>query len=339
VRRSRSRFGLAMSLVSGATFGTSGSFASSLIKAGWSPGAAVTVRVTIAALVLTVPAILQLRARPLTWASARTVLLYGFMAIAVAQLCYFVAVSHLSVAVALLIEYSGILLVIAWGWIRHSNRPRRLTAVAVLTALAGLVLVLDLTGPQKVDLVGALWALGAAVGLATYFIVTAESENETSPLVLAWGGLAVGAVVLALAGFSGALPFRATSANVMLLGSQVLWIVPVLGLAIVASVVAYLTGIVAVRQLGSKLASFLGLTEVLSAVLFAWLLLGQHLDATQLVGAALVVAGIALVRLDEMATAAPSTAQRRTNDAPSADLALSAPNLRPDATKGVIPQS
>ena len=105
-----------------------------------------------------------------------------------------------------------------------------------------------------------------------------------------------------------------------------------------ASVVAYLTGIVAVRQLGSKFASFLGLTEVLSAVLFAWLLLGQHLDATQLVGAALVIAGIALVRLDEMATAAPSTAQRRANDPPSADPALSAPNLRPDATKGVIPQ-
>lgn len=326
MRRSLSRFGLAMGLLSGATFGTSGSLASSLIKAGWSPGAAVTLRLTIAALVLTAPAILQLRARPLTWASARTVLLYGLMAIAVAQLCYFIALSHLSVAVALLIECSGILLVVAWGWIRYSNRPRRLTAVAVLTSLAGLVLVLDLTGPQKVDLVGALWALGAAVGLATYFIVTAESENVASPLVLAWGGLAVGAVALAVAGFSGVVPFRASSGDVMLLGGRVPWIIPVLGLAIVASVVSYLTGIVAVRQLGSKLASFLGLTEVLFAVLFAWLLLDQHLAAPQLVGAALVVAGIALVRLDESEMAAPSTTQPRVDDAPSADVGFVAPD-------------
>ncbi len=316
MHRSLSRFGLAMGLLSGATFGTSGSFASSLIKAGWSPGAAVTVRVTIAALVLTVPALLQLRSRRLTWSSGRAVVLYGVMAIALAQLCFFIALSHLSVAVALLIEYSGILLVIAWGWIRHANRPRPLTAVAVLTAVAGLILVLDLAGPQRVNVVGVLWALGAAVGLAAYFIVTAESERVASPLVLAWGGLAVGATVLAAAGFIGVLPFRAGAASVTLLGRQVSWILPVLGLSIVAAVVSYLSGIVAVRLLGSKLASFLGLTEVLAAVLFAWLLLGQHLDTTQLVGAALVVAGIALVRLDELRTPAPAVRSSRDTTLP-----------------------
>jgi drug/metabolite transporter (DMT)-like permease len=75
---------------------------------------------------------------------------------------------------------------------------------------------------------------------------------------------------------------------------------PVLGMAIVAAVISFVTGIIAVRLLGAKLASFVGLTEVLFAVVFAWLLIGQRLDATQLAGGALVVAGIALVRLDEM---------------------------------------
>jgi len=42
------------------------------------------------------------------------------------------------------------------------------------------------------------------------------------------------------------------------------------------------------------------LTEVLFAVLFAWLLLGQRLEVVQLAGGLLVVAGIALVRLDEV---------------------------------------
>jgi drug/metabolite transporter (DMT)-like permease len=76
--------------------------------------------------------------------------------------------------------------------------------------------------------------------------------------------------------------------------------VPVLGMAIVAGAIAYLTGIAAARRLGAKLASFVGLIEVVFAVMFAWLLLGQRLDAMQLAGGVLVVLGIALVRLDEM---------------------------------------
>src|SRR4051794_23081033 len=110
-----SNVGLAFALVSGATFGTSGSFASSLIDTGWTPGAAVTARVVLAAVLLTVPALLQLRAHPVSARAARTVFVYGAFAVAGAQLCYFNAVAHLSVAVALLLEYSGILLVIGWG--------------------------------------------------------------------------------------------------------------------------------------------------------------------------------------------------------------------------------
>src|SRR4051794_27788635 len=250
--------------------------------------------------VLTVPGVLQLRAHRVSARAARTVVLYGVVAVAGAQLCYFNAVSHLSVAVALLLEYSGILLVIAWGWLRHGHRPRRLTFAGGVAALAGLVFVLDLAGSHHVDVAGVLWGLGAAVGLATYFVLAAEADNAVPPLVMAWGGLAVGAVVLGIAAGVGALPVHAARADVTLLDRQVSWVVPVLGMAIIAGVVSYLTGIVAVRRLGAKLSSFVGLTEVLFAVGFAWLLLDQRLDVTPLAGAALGVAGIALVRVDEM---------------------------------------
>ena len=53
--------GLTLALVSAAAFGTSGTFAAALIAAGWSPGAAVLARMAVAALILTVPAMLLLR--------------------------------------------------------------------------------------------------------------------------------------------------------------------------------------------------------------------------------------------------------------------------------------
>lgn len=293
--------GVGFAVLSAATFGTSGAFAASLLASGWTPLAAVTVRVVLAALVLTVPALLFLRGRfSQARRSAGTLLVYGVAAVAGAQLCYFNAVEHLSVAVALLLEYSGALLVVAWLWLRHGQRPRHLTVAGALLAVAGLALVLDLLGSGEVDAVGVLWGLGAAVGLATYFVISAGTDDALPPLVIAWGGLAVGGVALMTAGAFGVLPFAAPRTDVTLLDTRVSWLLPVLGLSLVAAVVAYVAGIVGARLLGAKVASFVGLTEVLFAVLFAWLLLGQALRPVQLLGAVLVVAGIALVRVDEL---------------------------------------
>ncbi|MFN2582179.1 MAG: DMT family transporter [Candidatus Dormibacteria bacterium] len=299
-RRSVSNAGVVLGLVSAAAFGTSGSFAASLIQSGWSPGAAVTARVVIAATLLTIPGVIDVWRHHIAKRAAPTVLLYGVVAVAGAQLCYFNAVARMSVAVALLIEYSGILLVVAWGWARHGHRPRRLTFIAGAAALAGLVLVLDLVGSQRVDPIGVTWALGAAVGLAVYFVVASHTDDAPSPLTVAWGGLVIGAALLGIAIAAGVVPVHATASDAMLAGRQTSWVIPVGGMAVIAGVVAYLTGIAAARRLGAKLASFLGLTEVLFAVLFAWLLLGQQLEPLQLAGGVLVVGGIAVVRFDEM---------------------------------------
>ena len=302
-RRTAGGGGLALALLSAATFGTSGSFAASLIKVGWTPGSAVTARVLTAALLLTGPALLQLRGKmALLRRSSRTLTVYGIAAVAGAQLCFFMAVEHLSVAVALLLEYSGTLLVVGHLWLRRGQRPGRLTVAGAALAIAGLGLVLELIGNAHLDPVGVLWGLGAAVGLATYFVMSAETDDALPPLVVAWGGLVIGGAALAVAAVVGLLPLAAPRTDVTLLGAKVSWLVPVLGLAVVAAAIAYVTGILGARLLGAKVASFVGLTEVLFAVVFAWILLGQSLGLQQLMGAALVVAGITLVRVDELSS-------------------------------------
>ena len=300
--------GLGLALLSAATFGTSGSFAASLLAAGWTPGSAVTARVLVAALVLSVPALLLLRGHGAALRRGlRTTVVYGVVAVAGCQLCYFFAVEHLSVAVALLLEYSGALLVVLWLWLRRGQRPRPLTVLGAAVCVGGLALVLDLAGAADVDLVGVLWGLGAATGLAVYFVLSAASEDPLPPLVTAWGGLVVGGVVLLAAGATGVLPFAAPRTDVVLAGVATSWLVPLLGLSLVAAVVAYVAGIVSARLLGAKVASFVGLTEVLFAVVFAWLLLDQVPAPVQLLGGALVVAGVALVRADELRGPAAAT--------------------------------
>lgn len=282
--------GLAFALLSAAAFGTSGVFATALLDVGWSAGAAVTVRLALGAFVLTGPALLQLRGRwRLLGTNARAVVSYGVLAVALPQFGYFSAVTRLSVGVALLLEYSGVLLVVLWTWLHLGQRPGRVTGAGIVVALVGLVLVLDVVDGARIDPIGVLWGLGAALGLASYYVLSAHDEDALPPLVSAWAGLVVGALLLGVLAVVGALPWSTDDAHVVLAGRSTSWLVPALGLALLAAAFAYATGIAAVRRLGSRLSSFVGLSEVLFAVVFAWLALGQRPGPLELAGGAVVL--------------------------------------------------
>jgi drug/metabolite transporter (DMT)-like permease len=304
------RAGLALALLSAATFSTSGSFARSLTDAGWSPEAAVTVRIGAATLMLAVPAAFALRGR---WRVLRRnlgmVTAYGLLAVGAAQVCFFRAVQHLPVGMALLTEYLGIVLVVGWMWAVHRQRPRRLTVLGSAVAVVGLVLVLDLAGDARLDLVGVLWGLGAALGLAGYFVLSSGSDEELPPVAMATAGMALCTLALLALGLVGAIPLTARFGTVDFAGLRTSWLVPAIGLSLVAAVVAYVTGIWAARVLGARLASFVGLTEVVFAVLVAWLMLGELPTGVQLGGGVLIIAGVALVRADEFRHAAPAPAE------------------------------
>jgi len=292
--------GIAVGLLSAAAFGTSGALAKSLLEAGWSPGAAVTARITGAAALLLVPALVQLRGR---WHAVRAnlamVLAYGLVAIAGVQLFYFNAVQTLSVGVALLLEYLGLVLVVGWIWFR-GRRPGAWTWIGVVLAVAGLLLVLDVVGGGTVDAVGVLWGLGAAIGVAVYFVLSSKEATGLPPLAMAAGGMTVGALGLWVAAGVGVLPMQAPALDVRLGGVHVPWFVPLVLLCLLSTALAYATGIVAARRLGPKVAAFLGLTEVLFAVGFAWVLLDELPLPIQLAGGVLIVAGVAAVRYDEL---------------------------------------
>jgi drug/metabolite transporter (DMT)-like permease len=297
---SRLGAGLGLALVSATTFGLSGALARGLLDSGWSAPAAVTARIAIAAVVLVVPGVLALRGRwHLLRRNGGLVAAYGVAAVAGAQLCYFYAVSYLQVGVALLIEYTAPVAVVMWLWLRHGHRPHRLTVVGAAIAAVGLVLVLDVVAGADLDAVGVAWGLGAMVGAATYFVISADEDNGLPGISLAAGGLVVGGTVLGVAGLLGVLPMRVTTARVSYQDLVVDWWVPVLALGLVTAAVAYVTGIEAGRRLGSRLASFVALTEVLMALVFAWLLLGELPRPVQLAGGLLVLAGVVVVKLGE----------------------------------------
>jgi drug/metabolite transporter (DMT)-like permease len=295
------RLGLFLALGSALSFGSSGPFAKSLMAAGWSPTAAVIARLAVGALVMAAVA---------TWlrpgwlrearAHAKTVLAYGVIPIAGAQLCYYNAVAHLSVGVALLLEYTAPVIVVAWVWGTTRRRPGTLTLAGVALAVAGIMLVLNVFAGAHINLIGVGWGLGAAVCAACYFVMSAsvstDEEGGLNSVTLSAAGLIVGAGAVTVLGVSGAMPLTFTANDTVVAGWTTSWLVPVVALGVIATAAAYTLGIMGITRLRPRFASLVGLSEVLFAVLAAWVLLGESITAVQAVGGAVVLAGLALAR-------------------------------------------
>jgi drug/metabolite transporter (DMT)-like permease len=299
------RLGLLLAVGSAFAFGSSGPFAKSLMEAGWSPTAAVTARLAGGALLMVIFATIV---KPDWFREAlqhsKTVIAYGLIPIAGAQLCYFNAVAHLSVGVALLLEYTAPILVVGWVWARTRRRPSGLTLTGVALAIAGIMLVLGLFerggfSGAHINLIGVGWALAAAVCAACYFLMSSSVATDgdgLNSITLATAGLVVGAAAVATLGATGLMPLTFTTNPAVVAGWTTSWLVPVIALALIPTAIAYTLGIMGIARLQPRFASLVGLSEVMFAVLAAWVLLGEAVTPPQAIGGVVVLVGLALAR-------------------------------------------
>jgi drug/metabolite transporter (DMT)-like permease len=300
MRRSSTSLGLVIAVVAAATFGLSGALAKPVLESGWSPAAAVTVRVLVGGLVLAPVAVMSLRGRwAVLWRARWRVLAMALIGVGGTQLAYFAAIERIPVGTAVLIEYLAPLLLVAVAWVRTRRRPRAVVLIGSAVALGGLVLVVSPGGGARLDVLGYALALAAMVGCAIYYLVAAQPSDGLPAVALAGFGLLLGGLMLGLVGLSGLVPFRTSTADVSMFGAELPWYLPLLLIGIVATAIAYSTSIMASEMLGSRLASFVGLLEVVAATFYAWLLLGEMLTVAQLFGGLLILAGIVCVRSEK----------------------------------------
>jgi len=303
VQPSRAGLGVLLGLAASLAFATSGTFVRPLFDAGWSPGAAVLWRVTCAAALLLPVGFWVMRGRlRVVLAEWRVVAAFGALAVATAQLMYFAAVSRMSVSVALLIEYMAPVLLVLVAWARTRHAPSRLVMAGTLASVLGLVCVLDLTG-ARLDALGVVFGFGAMIGAAAYFVLGAR-PTRLHPLALPAFGLPVGAAVLGLATAVGALPYSAPLVDVELMGAMVAWWVPLGVVVLAATALAYALGVAGINLMGERLSSFVSLSEVLFAALVAGMVLGEIPSPIQVLGGALIVAGVVLIRFSSGTTPA-----------------------------------
>ena len=296
--------GIVIAVFASLAFGTSGAFIKPLLEAGWSPAAAVALRALVGGALLAPVALLALRGKWGTvWRGRWRILGMALVGVAGCQLVYFMAVERIPVGTAILVEYTAPVLLVLFAWATTRRVPRAVVLIGSAVAIAGLVLVIGPGALASVDVLGVFFAFLAAIGAAGYYLIAARPSDGLPGVALASSGLLLGSAALFAVGAIGVVPFSMAFVEVPFLGGTAPWWVPLGIVVIFATAIGYAASITATGLLGSRLMSFIALLEVVFATMFAWLLLGETLTLWQLLGGALILAGIVLVYSERKARA------------------------------------
>ena len=297
----RPTVGYAMALSAGMLFAVNGTVSKVILSSGLG-----SLRLTEArclGALIGLAAVLALFRRETLRADRRELVLlavFGVFGVALVQLFYFLAIERLDIGISLVIQYLGPLLVALWARYVMKERVRPRVWIALVLALGGLSLVVDLWGGVSLDGLGVAFSLLSAVTFAAYLLLAERAVAGRDALSLLLYGFLFASVFWAIAqpwwSFPGAIPGRDVSLHGNLadlhlpVWSLMLWMVAL------GTIVPFLLIVGSLRHLPATRVGLVAMIEPVVATLVAFAWLDERLSAEQIVGGAIVLAGILLAQ-------------------------------------------
>ena len=229
---------------------------------------------------------------------------YGICGFALVQWLYFVSIEYLPIGIALLIEFTGPVLVALWVRLVWKEPVRRRVWAALALALLGLALVAQVRQGFVLDTVGVVAALGAAVALAVYLIVGEKGVVHRDPFSLLCLALFFASLFWAVVQPWWSFPFEDLQGETSLLGNLADVSVPVwtlvLWLVTLGTIVPFLLSIASLRHLPAVTVGVIAMFEPVAASVVAWFWLDETLAVSQLIGGGIVLVGIVLAETSRL---------------------------------------
>lgn len=301
--------GYALYLSAALLFAFNGTVAKSILLTGIDPARLSQLRVTGAFLVLLVfVALRNPSALRLTKKEIPMLIAYGILGVAGTQYLYFVSLTYLPVSVALLIEFTAPVMIALWFRFAWKEPTKKSVWVALGMALAGLALVAQVWLGFALNAIGVLAALGAAVSLSIFYILGDKQlrmENPRDPVSLTMWGFAAASLFWFVAQPWWAFPWESLTGNSEPLSdanvSLPIWVMAS-WMILLGTVIPFSLALASMKYLRASQASTVGLTEPLFATMIAWILLGESLSATQIIGGALILLGVFIAERARLTT-------------------------------------
>ena len=224
-------------------------------------------------------------------------IVYGVIGYAMVQLGYFIGISRgVPLSLVLIIEFTAPIWIVLWIKLVRKGQVAKNMWSAIALSLIGLALVAKVWTGFTFDLIGIIGAVGAAIALASYFIMSeSQSAKRSAQAMVVWGLGVAGlfwSIFLPVWNF----PVEIFTTQINLQGrfsdySAPGWLL-LTYVIIFGTIVPYLFVVGGVRRLSASTSSVIGMLEPLIGGVFAWIWLSQSWSAIQLFGGAIVLVGI-----------------------------------------------
>ncbi len=292
--------GYVFALLGAVLFGLNGSATKVLVEAGLSASQVTLVRVLGTAVISGIVLLfVNRRAFAVPRRLIPLLIALGVAGIALLQFSYAIAVSLLPVGIALLFEYTAVLMVALVAFFVFLERVRARLWVAIGCVLLGLAVVAR-AWSASLNPFGVAMALLAALTLASYFLVGERMVGRLSPLSVVFWSMSIAALFWIAFGdwwkLDGAALGRQVPLGGNLAGIVVPVWVPLLWNVVMGSFMPFLFSLLALKRLSATAVGIVASSEVIFAFLFAWLWLGEGLDPVQLAGAGVALVGVVLAQ-------------------------------------------
>lgn len=279
-------------------FGFNASSVKIILGTEISPEQLVLFRATITALMAGLVLLFTNRkAFKVTMKELPVLIFYGIFGIALMQWSYSNAVSLLPISVALLIEYTAIVIVplVSLLLFKEKVRPRLWFGIAAV--LVGLAIVSNLWN-SSLNPIGVAWAFMAAACLSIYFLIGEHTQRKRDAMSTLFYTFAVASVFWAIMNVIN--PAKMIDINLVFnLGgnlsgtSMPVW-AGLLWIGIMGSFIPMLLDYIALGNLSATAVGVIATAETVFATIFAWAWLNESMTTLEVIGGLIVVAGIIL---------------------------------------------
>jgi len=297
----RTTLGYAMVATAAALFAVNGSVSKVVLASGLSSLELAQIRSTCAALGLLAFLLAFTRSRLRVSRRELVFLLaFGVVGVALVQWLYFVAIHNLPVGIALLIEFTAPLFVALFARFVSKEGIRRRIWVAVVLCLTGLALVVEIWAGVAFSTVGVSAALGGAFALTAYLLMAERERRQRDAVSLSFYGFLFAALLWAVVQPVWRFPWDVLDDTVSLQGNlsehtAPVWLL-VAFVVVVGTMITFSLLTSGLRHIGATRASIVATLEPVIATVVAWVWLGETFGTAQLVGGAVVLAGIFLAQ-------------------------------------------
>ena len=226
-----------------------------------------------------------------------TLIFYGVFGYAMVQLGYFIGISRgVPLSLVLIIEFTAPIWIVLWiKFVRKSVVAKDMW-VAIALSLLGLIMVAKVWEGFAFDLIGSFGALGAALALAVYFLMSQSQGTKRSAQAMVVWGMGIAGLFWSLVLPIWNFPTEIFTTEINLQGRFSDYSAPgwflIAYIIIFGTMVPYLFVVGGIRRLSASTSSVIGMMEPVLAGVFAWVWLSQSWSAIQLAGGAIVLIGI-----------------------------------------------